>query len=161
MVKVYSLNDTATEKFKEMFTSYYEELGCDDNCEHLLNEYVLCDLLAGLLYIDIIEEDGKVAGFVIYQKDEIDNDWNFSEGWGDIRELYISPLFRERGLGKFLLYTAEFKLKEKGITKTYCLPSENSIPFFLACGYEESDKYCDDLDCNAWIKTDLNNGCGK
>jgi GNAT superfamily N-acetyltransferase len=159
MVKVSSLTDKTTQEFKKMFTSYYAELGCDDDCEHLLDEYILPDLLSGLLHIDILEEDGTIAGFVIYQKDEIDNDWNFLEGWGNIRELYIKPDLRERGLGKFLLYTAEFKLKEMGITKAYCLPNDSSIPFFLSCGYAESETYCDALDCNAWTKTPLTNGC--
>lgn len=159
MIKVAPLTDLAKADFERLFKDYYEELGCDDDCGHLLEEYILPDLLAGLIKTDILQESGKFAGFVIYQTDAPGNDWNFKEGWGDIREIYVIPSLRRRGLGKFLLYTAEMKLREMGADKCYCLPSENSRAFFGACGYSETDGYNEDLDCFVYEKTNLNNGC--
>ena len=159
MLHVFPLQDNKKSKFEELFSAYYKELGCTDNCKHLVDEYVIPDLLAGLLRIDLISDGGDDCGFVIYQKDDVDNDWNFKEGWGDIREIYIAPPFRGKGLGKFLLYTAEMKLKESGADRAYCLPAEGARGFFIASGYEETEEYCDDLDCPVFIKSSLNNGC--
>lgn len=161
MLKISPLNDKTQKIFCELFCRYYEELGCEDDCGHLLEEYVLPDLLAGLIKIELIEDGPAYAGFIVYQKDDIDNDWNYKEGWGDVREIYILPDFRGKGLGKFLLYTAEMKLRESGADRAYCLPAEGSEGFFLACGYEKTDAYCDDLDCFVYEKVPLKNGCGK
>lgn len=159
MLHVFPLRDQNKAQFCKLFEDYYLELGCEDDCKHLLDEYVLPDLLAGLLRIDLIEDGGETCGFVIYQKDDIDNDWNFKEGWGDIREIYIAPPFRGRGNGRFLLYTAEMKLKESGVERAYCLPAEGAKTFFSACGYEETEEYSEELDCPVFIKNSLENGC--
>lgn len=157
MIKVAPLNDQTAPAFKRLFTEYYTELDCEDNIEHLLDEYILPDLLAGLIKIEIAHDGENFVGFVIYQIDDIDNEWNFKEGWGDVREIYISPSSRKQGLGKFLLYTAEMKLKESGADKAYCLPYEEAVPFFTACGYEQTGEYSEELDCPVYIKTNLNN----
>lgn len=159
MIKATPLNDILKDEFTKLFGDYYSELGCEDDAERLVEEYIIPDLLAGLIKTDILSEGETPVGFVIYQKDEINNDWNFKEGWGDIREIYISPGFRKKGYGKFLLYTAEMKLKESGITKAYCLPYEEAAPFFAACGYAETGEYCEDLDSTVYEKTNLNNLC--
>ena len=159
MLHVYSLKDNNREIFEKLFKDYYAELGCSDDTAHLVDEYILPDMLAGLLHIDLIEDEGEISGFVIYQIDDITNEWNLKEGWGDIREIYIIPSRRKQGLGKFLLYSAEMKLKEAGAEKAYCLPYESSTPFFTACGYADSLEYCEDLDCNIFIKNNLANGC--
>ena len=158
MVRVFPLNDKYSDQFGKMFADYYEELGCDENAAHLVDEYILPDLLAGLLRIDIMEEDGVVCGFCIYQKDEPGNEWNFKDGWGDIREIYISADRRRKGLGRFLLYTAEMRLKEAGVQNIYALPDSDAVDFFAACGYELTDETCDELDCNVFSKT-AENGC--
>lgn len=152
MIKVFPLNDKYAEIFGKMFADYYEELGCDEDAEHLVEEYVLPDLLAGLLRADLIEEDGAPCGFCIYQKDEPGNEWNFKDGWGDIREIYIVAAKRRRGLGKFLLMTAEMRLKEAGAENVYALPVSEAADFFADCGYELTDEVCADLDCNVYAK---------
>ena len=155
MITVSPLKNDTQKEFERLFTSYYEELGCDDDIPHLLEEYVIPDLKAGLLSIDILKEGDVFAGFVIYQTDEINNEWNFKEGWGDIREIYVIPSLRRQGLGKFLLYTAEMKLREAGTEKSYCLPSENAEEFFAACGYSKANAYSEELDCFVYVKVKL------
>lgn len=159
MIKISPLTDLTKKEFEALFTSYYQELGCDEDIGHLLDEYILPDLLAGLINIEILQDGEKYAGFVIYQTDDIGNEWNFKEGWGDIRELYIIPSHRRQGLGRFLLYTAELKLKESGTNKAYCLPSEDSEKFFTACGYEKTEGYNAELDSIVYEKHDLSNKC--
>ena len=158
MVRVFPLNDRYADKFAKMFCDYYDELGCDEDGEHLVREYILPDLLAGLLKVDLIEDDGALCGSCIYQTDEPGNEWNFKDGWGDIREIYIVMQRRRRGLGKFLLYTAEMKLKEAGAKDIYALPDDEADDFFVACGYELSDEVCQELECNVFIKS-AQNGC--
>ena len=159
MFKVYPLQDKDKAGFEKLFKEYYAELDCADDTDHLVDEYIIPDLLAGLIKIDLIAEDKELCGFVIYQIDDIVNEWNLKEGWGDIREIYVSPSRRRKGLGKLLLFSAEMKLKEANATKAYCLPFERAVPFFNACGYSKTDEYCEDLDCNIFEKTNLNNGC--
>ena len=159
MIKTTPLNDKLTEQFKKLFTQYYAELDCGDDAPDLIEEYIIPDLLAGLINIELLSEGEDFVGFVIYQIDDITNDWNLKEGWGDIREIYISPSSRRQGYGKFLLFTAEMKLKEKGADKVYALPYEGAIRFFADCGYASSGVYNEDLDCFVFEKTNLNNCC--
>ena len=158
MERVFPLNDRYADKFAKMFCDYYDELDCDEDGEHLVREYILPDLLAGLLKVDLIEDDGALCGFCIYQTDEPGNEWNFKDGWGDIREIYIVMQRRRKGLGKFLLYTAEMRLKEAGAKDIYALPDDGAVDFFAACGYELSDEVCQELECNVFIKS-AQNGC--
>lgn len=159
MIKVAPLSDETQKEFEKLFAGYYGELDCGEDVPHLLDEYILPDLLAGLIKIDILKDGGDYAGFVIYQTDDIDNEWNFREGWGDIREIFVAPSHRRQGLGKFLLYTAEMKLKEAGVDKAYCLPTEEAEGFFTACGYARGNGYCEELDAFVYEKSDLNNKC--
>lgn len=159
MFKISPLRDVKKDDFEKMFRYYYAGLGCDDDCGHLLKEYVFPDLLAGLIKIEILEVDGVSAGFVIYQTDEINNDWNVREGWGDIREIYVEKSYRRQGLGRFLLYTAEMKLRESGAKSAYCIPAEGAEPFFEACGYKKTEDYNLDLQMFIYEKLSLVNGC--
>lgn len=158
MIRVFPLNDKYKEVFGKMFADYYDELGCDEDADHLVDEYVLPDLLAGLLRVDLIEEDGATCGFCIYQIDEPGNEWNFKDGWGDIREIYITQAKRRKGLGTFLLYTAEMRLKESGVKNIYALPDTDAVDFFAACGYELTDEVCAELECNVYAKN-AESGC--
>lgn len=159
MISVKQLKDTQTEEFKRLFADYYTELGCDEDANHLVGEYILPDLIAGLISIDMINDGETCAGFVIYQIDDIDNEWNFMEGWGDIREIYIIPSLRRTGLGKFILYTAEMRLKERGATKSYALPAAGSEKFFESCGYEKTEIYDGELDAYVYEKLKLGANC--
>lgn len=145
MFAISPLHDDTLGEFGKLFTDYYAELGCDDDCAHLLGEYIVPDLKAGLIRIDYMTENGEPAGFCIYQTDGIENDWNFKEGWGDIREIYVKREKRRQGLGRFLLLTAEMKLRESNVNAAYALPAEGSEPFFSACGYKKTEGYNADL----------------
>lgn len=161
MIKVSPLRDADKAEFTELFKDYYRELGCTDDVPHLVDEYILPDLIAGLLKIDVLKENGTYAGFVVYQVDDVTCDWNFKENWGDVREIYVIPSLRLKGYGKFMLFTAEMRLKDEGITRAYALPTENALAFFDACGYRKTDEYCDELDCPVYEKLNLENcECG-
>ena len=132
--------------FKKLFCDYYTELDCDENPLPLFDDWLLPDLKAGLFQVAVCEEGGAIAGFVIYQIDDILNDWNFKEGCGDVRELYVAPPFRRRGLGTALLQFAENTLVKSGATEVYTLPVEECESFFIKHGYVDSGEYCADAD---------------
>ena len=160
MTKVYPLRDTCADAFKEMFGKYYLELDCEESGDHLAEEYIIPDVICGLVRADILEEDGEICGFCLYQTDSDKRDWNFKAGFGDIREIYIAPEKRRKGLGRFLLYTAEMRLREEGAQQIYTLPDDGaSCDFFAACGYELTDEICEELECNVFIKSKPN-ACG-
>lgn len=152
MVKVSPLKDNEKQNFAKLFTDYYSELDCADDAAHLAEEYVIPDLLAGLISVDMLYDGGQTAGFIIYQTDDIDNDWNFKEGWGDVREIYVTPSHRRAGFGKALLLAAECDMKGLGVDKCYCLPTDESVKFFEACGYVRGNLYNEELDCFVYEK---------
>lgn len=159
MLHVSPLNDKTQKAFEKLFTEYYTELDCGEDIPHLLDEYILPDLKAGLIRIEILEDGETFAGFVIYQKDDLNHEWNVREGWGDIREIFVIPSRRRQGLGRLLLYTAEMKLKEAGVEKSYCLPTDEAEKFFETCGYVRGNLYNEELDCFVYEKKNLDNRC--
>ncbi len=129
------------------------ELDCGEDAKHLIGEYIIPDLIAGLLHIDLINDNDECAGFIIYQIDDINNDWNLQEGYADIREIYIAPEYRRKRHGQiFCFIPPKMKLKEAGAkSRTACL-MQKAIPFFTACGYRNTDRYNDELDCFVFEK---------
>lgn len=145
------LNNNNRDGFCALFKDYYEELGCDEDADHLLDEYVLADCDAGLLKIAVYEE-GEACGFVIWQIDGIENEWCLKEGLGDVRELYVSPTARQRGAGSALLAFAEERLKDGGAKSAYTLPADGAQAFFISTGYVQSEEYCEETDCYFFYK---------
>lgn len=139
-------------QFKELFCEYYAELDCEDDPLHLFEEYVLADLKAGLLQAAVADSGGNICGFVIYQVDDVINDWNFLEGYGDIRELYVRKLYRRQGAGRMLLSFAENALAGQSVPQIYTLPTEESEKFFISCGYGDYGEYCAELDEKVFVK---------
>lgn len=137
--------------FKALFCDYYAELDCEDEPLHLLDEYVLPDYEAGLLHIALCIDQSAV-GFAIFQTDDPVNDWCFKDGWGDIREIYVVPSARAKGIGRALLAFAEKALKTEQACGLYALPTEDSEEFFKAAGYADGGEYCAELDNKVFIK---------
>ncbi len=141
--------------FKKLFCDYYAELDCEDDPLHLFDEYVLPDLKAGLFGTAVAQENGALCGFVIFQIDDVINDWCFKEGCGDVRELYVVPARRNAGTGRKLLTFAEEELIKEGAGEIYLLPDEACEGFFTACGYSDCGEYCPEADSKVFNKTIL------
>ncbi|MGN0805378.1 MAG: GNAT family N-acetyltransferase [Candidatus Coproplasma sp.] len=140
------------EGLRKLFLDYYEELDCEDDADELYEEYLIPDLKADLLSVAVWEEYGKLRAFIIYQIDDIINDWNFKEGFGDLREIYVIPSYRKKGIGKSLINYAENALKASGVKNLYVLPTEESEPFFIKCGYADLGDYCPEIDNKVFEK---------
>ena len=91
MIKVSPVNEKTKDGFINLFCDYYAELGCEDDAKHLAEEYVIPDLLAGLLSIDVLEEDGKLAGFAVYQTDAKDGEWCLMAGRASVNFFCTPP----------------------------------------------------------------------
>ena len=153
MIKIAPLDKNYISAFKRLFTDYYTELDCGEDVEHLLNEYVLPDFEAGLIKVGLALDGKDAVGFIIYQIDDIDNEWNYKEGWGDIREIFVKPASRRKGFARALIESAEVHLKISGAQKAYCLPLGSAIPLFTACGYKSTANYDEEFDCFIFEKT--------
>lgn len=138
--------------FRTLFTAYYEELDCEDDPLHLLDEYILPDYEEGLLHIAAAFDGKNMCGFIIYQTDDPVNDWCFKDGAGDIREIYVLPDKRRQKTGSALVRFAEEALNREGASGVYTLPTENAEAFFAALGYSDSGEYCQELDNKVFIK---------
>ena len=159
MLRVSPLCDKTHSAVEKLFTEYYTELDCGENIPHLLEEYILPDIKSGLVRAELLTDNDTPAGFILYQTDDVGNEWNLREGWGDVREIFVIPSLRRNGYGRFLLYTAEMKLRESGTHKAYCLPVDGTESFFTACGYQKSSLYNEELDCFVYEKPTLSNKC--
>lgn len=138
--------------FRKLFTAYYEELDCEDDPLHLLDEYIIPDYEEGLLHIAVSSDGQELTAFVIYQTDDPVNDWCFKDGCGDIREIYVLKEERGKGIGSLLVKFAESDLKAEGASGIYALPTEDAEAFFIALGYFDCGEYCEELDNKVFIK---------
>lgn len=131
---------------KKLFCNYYKELDCEEDPQEVLDNVLLPDLQAKLFDAALIFFGGDAAGFVIYQIDDVINDWCFLEGWGDLREIYVAPAYRRKGLGRAMVAFACEELKKSGATRVYTLPVEESESFFTICGFADCGNYCPEAD---------------
>lgn len=148
---IHPLDEKLHKDFEKLFSDYYNELDCEDDPLPLSRDCI-ADCMAGLLSVAVAEDDGAALGFVIYQIDDIINDWCFFEGMGDIRELYVAPQFRLRGYANALVAFAENHLKSQGTDTVYTLPTEESEKFFEKIGYLDGGDYCPELDNKVFTK---------
>ncbi len=152
-MKVSPVTEKDYPAFENLFCDYYEELDCEDEPLHLFREYVLPDLKANLFEAAAVLQGETLAGFIIFQTDDVLNDWNFKEGCGDVRELYVCPAARRQGLGSALLSFAEARLWQAGVKEIYTLPTEESEKFFINRGYTDTGEYCPEADNKVFGKT--------
>ncbi|MDE7300812.1 MAG: GNAT family N-acetyltransferase [Clostridia bacterium] len=138
-------------RLKKLFCEYYSELDCEDDPEEIFDGLVCGDLKSGLISA-AAAFDGDMVGFIIYQIDDVINDWCFKDGCGDIRELFVISSFRKSEIGSALVAFAESQLKAEGANCVYLLPTEESEKFFLTLGYADNGEYCAELDNKVFEK---------
>ncbi|MDR2167995.1 MAG: GNAT family N-acetyltransferase [Clostridiales bacterium] len=109
------------EQLAEIFQDFLEALNFEDSWVILAND----------------EPGGQLAGFVIAHIDRPHKDWCKREGWGMIREIYVAPQFRGRGIGKQLIRAAEAAMKNFEPPGFY-LTSDDSFEFWQKVGYADT-----------------------
>lgn len=142
MIKIRKLLKDKYEIFTKMFCDYFDELGENIDKEiiidKIINKQIIKSVESKVCYVDLMIYENKEIGFIIYQIDSSDSDWNEREGQGFIREFYIEKKYRNKGLGSLLLKNAESKLKKLGATSIYLNSGNNrsTIQFYESKGYE-------------------------
>lgn len=137
------------ESFANMFIDYFindfgVEYDADKLKENLVNGFILKSYEKNMVFIDIIKQN-KPCGFIIYQIDNKNSDWNFKTGCGFIRELYIERNCRGQGLGSLLLANAEKNLKNMGVKEVYLTSDEKEKvqAFYIKNDYKTKNIRCD------------------
>lgn len=95
----------------------------------------------GCLSISLAVLNNEIIGMAIYQIDTPQSDWCKREGWGFIREFFISPEHRRKGFGTILAEYAEHRLREK--TDRLYLTADDAVEFWSSCGYALTDEHND------------------
>jgi len=104
-----------------------------------------------IAHTDLLCVDGIAIGFIQYQIDSPKSDWCEKEGWGCIREMYISNEYRKKGYGKTLATHAENELKKLLAAHIY-LTTDDALDFWLNVGYVDSGEICEKNDGNILVK---------
>jgi len=135
--------------FTDMFCEYFKKdlksgLIDEDIINNIVNPLVLPQLEKGILFIDLLFINKLAKGFIIYQIDSKQSDWNKREGHGFIREFYINNSERRTGLGTTLLNHAENKLYSLGVKNIYltCADKEYVEDFYFKNGYKNENVLC-------------------
>lgn len=86
----------------------------------------------------VAEKEGKLIGFITYEKVDADYfDTNIIEH-GDILELYVDPKYRKMGAGKKLMIEVEKFFKNKGVEylSLQCSTfNKNALDFYKKYGF--------------------------
>ena len=133
--------------FTEMFLDYFIN---DENVKYdvklleknLIQNTILKQYEKQVIFIDILKSNKKCLGFIIYQIDSENSDWNERPGQGFIREFYIKRDCRNKGLGSLLLSYVEKSLKQMGVSQVYLTASKKEYvqSFYIKNGYSNSNK---------------------
>lgn len=78
--------------------------------------------------------EGRPVGFIDYQVDHPASSWCFHKGWGCIRELYVAPEERRRGIAAALVGCACRYARRRRAPMLY-LTADEAIPFWEKLGF--------------------------
>lgn len=128
--------------FVNMLTAYFPEINADipeDIIKTKLADFIEEQISKEIIQALLLYENGVPAGFSLFQIDTPDSDWCKWPGWGFIREFYILPQFRHKGLGRKLAEHSQIQMQTLGATRFY-LTSDAAQGFWAACGWKHSEK---------------------
>lgn len=153
-LKIRKFAKSDRDAFRRMFVDYFTQDFKINLTEQDFEE--ICSTIESYIktgvYLDMLAINGVLKGFVNYQIDTEDKDWCQKEGWGCIREIYVSPDSRKKGYGKALAFHAESKLKDLTATDIY-LTCDDNKDFWLGLGYYDTGEICTANDSSLFCKT--------
>ncbi len=130
--------------FQEMLVAYFSEIQSnipDDIIRGKLLELIEKMYYEHTIHVAIPFSEAVPCGFSIYQIDTVQSDWCKRPGWGFIREFYITPPLRRRGIGKALSEYTEKHLRQLGATQLY-LTADHVTAFWEKCGFYNTLETC-------------------
>lgn len=121
-------------RFRSAFQNYFAELDIPvSDWDGLFQEM---DQEGCNLAFLLPSEDGGAAGFLQFQLTSFSH-WFLEEKFGFIREFWVDPAFRSKGLGTMLLETVEQYCMEHGAYRVL-LTADDAVDFYLARGYRKA-----------------------
>lgn len=132
--------------FEDMFDACFADDYKIDLTREQLEEIcagITQQIEAGILFVDLLTQEGVAKGFIIYQIDSPQSDWCEKEGFGFIREIFIAPDLRNKKHGKDLVVHAESRFKALQVPNIYLTSAEESTGFWAKMGYQDSGEICD------------------
>lgn len=149
MIKIETLTPVYFSSFKELFCDYFIKdfqitMDRDTIQEKVVEDQIIKQFSKRVIDIDIATNMEVMIGFIIYQIDTDKSDWNERPGEGFIREQYVCPHWRKKGIGSQLLHHAEEKLKQQGVRSVYLTSNDNegTQAFYQSNGYAPENKQC-------------------
>ena len=128
---------------RQLMVRYFAELDWDNPRDAIPPSAVpkllrlIADCLAqGEFWVCLAREKGVLCGFIAAQIDGEQKDWCKRPGWGFIRELYVEPQQRGKGIAGKLVRRAEASIQKSGAAQIYLTSELNG--FWEAMGYTDS-----------------------
>ena len=144
MITIQKYQPSAKATLSDMMVPYMAELDCDVP-EHIIRgklaDFIETQCESGHIHIGLAWDGQDPAGFAVFQIDKPESDWCKRPGWGFIREFYIKPEYRAKGLGAHLATYTEEALKKLGAEKLY-LTSGPAAGFWEKCGWKDTGEFC-------------------
>lgn len=132
-MEIIRIEDLNHPQFQLAFKQYFIELGLDFRQEDYDDIFSQMNEQDGNFAYIAIEADVCV-GFIQGRKEEF-NHWFFSYPFGFIREFWVHPQHREKGLGTQLLKTIELDFFNSSLQKVI-LTSDTEVEFYQHHGYQ-------------------------
>jgi len=154
-VKIRSYVDSDYAEFKEMLTTCFHQDYNEQLTEEQLDRWqnaLIRRAADKIVFLDILIIDDAAKGFILYQVDSPESDWCVKEGYGTIRELYISADLRYAGYGRALASYAESRLNLKNINGLYLTSEDEAMGFWAKMGYRDSGEICSENDSPIFVK---------
>lgn len=134
------------QQLSDLLVLYFPEVGGDDIPESIIRGK-LTDLIDtqhrdGIIHVLLIQEQEIFVGFSIFQLDTSESDWCKRPGWGFIREFYVVPEYRHRGIGRQLAVHTEKRLRELGTDRLYLTSDPAALAFWQRCGWRLTEEIC-------------------
>ena len=147
-------SDSDYNSFKEMlgvcFPQDYNIQLTESQLERLCKD-ITQSVEAGITFLDFLILDGNAIGFISYQIDSLKSDWCEKEGYGCIREMFVSADQRGKGYGRSLAIHAENELQKLSVPYVY-LTTDDNKDFWTKIGYRDTGEICIKNDGSIFIK---------
>ena len=128
------ISDFKNEQFISAFKTALQEFSVDLS---KLDSYIEEFNAAGNIYAYVLaNEQGEAIGMIQFQKTELSNQY-IKEEYGLIRDFWIAPAYRKKGLGASLLKDTEKYFAANNIGFIILSSRKEAIGFYRKNGYFE------------------------
>ena len=141
-IKFEFFNNYKNEKFKKVFSEYYNYLGITLRPDTTIFDQMTISANNGQTKTVVLQEDNKIVAFVMFQILNLTNDNQFfKHSVGHIQELYVVESKRHQKIATNLLKFVEEYIKNNNVSKLLLTARPNVYEFYINLGFELDDNY--------------------